>query len=210
MTKILATLGASMPPILRGLYGNPIHIETLGGFLTWHYGLPSSSSHALIGGLIGAVMVKHGTSPLMWDGITRTMVFIIASPCLGFILGAGINTIMRNALPNASARQGRFFRYAQIASAAFYSLGHGTNDAQKTAGIIWLILIAAGWSMASSPIPQWAVWMSFAAMGLGTLAGGWRIVHTLGFKLTHLDQRGGFTAETSIVNIRQGNEERQR
>ena len=105
---------------------------------------------------------------------------------------------MRNVFPKEDTpKQQKIFRCLQIASASFYSLGHGANDAQKTAGIIWLILIAAGISNTSSPIPDWAVWLSFAAMGLGTLAGGWRIVQTLGFKLTRLTPRGGFTAESS-------------
>lgn len=164
--------------------------------VTWWFGLPTSSSHALIGALVGAVVAKSGTSPLVWDGISKTMAFIVASPCIGFVLGAGINTVMRNALPDESPRQQRFFRYGQIVSAAFYSLGHGANDAQKTAGIIWLVLIVGGVSTVADGVPLWAVWISFAAMGLGTLAGGWRIVQTLGFKLTHLTPRGGFTAET--------------
>jgi inorganic phosphate transporter, PiT family len=165
--------------------------------ITWKYGLPTSSSHALIGALIGAVVAKAGIQPLIWEGIGKTLAFIVASPCIGFVLGAGLNTVMRNAVPNEnSTKQTRVFRWLQIASASFYSLGHGANDAQKTAGIIWLILITAGISTSASPIPDWAVWLSFAAMGLGTLAGGWRIVQTLGFKLTHLTPRGGFTAET--------------
>lgn len=164
--------------------------------ITWYFGLPTSSSHALIGGLVGAVLATSGTTSLLWEGLGKTLIFIVASPCIGFILGAGLNTIVRNALPDPNEKQTRFFRWAQIGSAAFYSLGHGTNDAQKTAGVIWLILIASGLSATGSPIPMWAVVCSFAAMGLGTLAGGWRIVQTLGFKLTHLDPKGGFVAET--------------
>lgn len=164
--------------------------------ITWYFGLPTSSSHALIGALVGATVAKSGTDPLLWDGLSKTLIFIVASPCIGFILGAGLNTIMRNIFHEETPRQTRFFRYGQVASAAFYSMGHGANDAQKTAGIIWLILIAAGLTTAASSIPLWAVWLSFIAMGLGTLAGGWRIVQTLGFKLTSLTTRGGFTAET--------------
>lgn len=163
--------------------------------ITWYFGLPTSSSHALIGGLVGAVVVRSGTSPLVWEGLSKTIIFIIASPCIGFILGAGLNTIMRNILPNSSPRQEKFFKYAQIISSAFYSMGHGANDAQKTAGIIWLTLIAGGVATQASAIPIWAVFASFIAMGLGTLMGGWRIVQTLGFKLTNLEPKSGFTAE---------------
>lgn len=164
--------------------------------ITWYWALPTSSSHALIGGLVGAVVATSGFNSLILEGLSKTFIFIIASPCLGFVLGATINTIMRNVFVEHSERHNKIFRYAQICSAAFYSLGHGANDAQKTAGIIWLILIASGLSAINTPIPTWAVFSSFVAMGLGTLAGGWRIVQTLGFKLTKLDSRGGFTAET--------------
>jgi PiT family inorganic phosphate transporter len=164
--------------------------------ITWYFGLPTSSSHALIGGLVGATIAKAGIEPLVWSGLSKTLIFIVASPCIGFMLGAGLNTIMRNIFPTESERQKKFFRYGQIASSAFYSMGHGANDAQKTAGIIWLILLAGGIASVSDGIPMWAVYASFVAMGLGTLAGGWRIVQTLGFKLTKLEPRGGFTAET--------------
>lgn len=164
--------------------------------ITWYFGLPTSSSHALIGGLVGAVVAKSGLEPLVMEGLSKTLIFIVASPCIGFILGAGLNTAMRNIFTNETDRQKRFWRYGQIASSAFYSMGHGANDAQKTAGIIWLILISGGILSAGSAIPMWAVYASFVAMGLGTLAGGWRIVHTLGFKLTKLERRDGFTAET--------------
>jgi len=164
--------------------------------ITWYFGVPTSSSHALIGGLVGAVIITNGSTYLQWEGLSRTLIFIVASPCIGFVLGAVLNTIMRNCMPQSSEKQRRFFRYAQVASAAFYSLGHGTNDAQKTAGIIWLVLISSGMATATSPIPHWTVLCSFVAMALGTLAGGQRIVQTLGFKLTKLNQRDGFTAET--------------
>lgn len=164
--------------------------------ITWYFGLPTSSSHALIGGLVGATLVVNGPHALIVDGLVKVLVFIVASPLIGFILGAGLNTIARNALPTTTPQQTRVFRYLQIASSAFYSMGHGANDAQKTAGIIWLILMAGGILTPADPIPLWAVYASFAAMGLGTMAGGWRIVQTLGFKLTHLDTQGGFTAET--------------
>ena len=163
--------------------------------ITWYFGLPTSSSHALIGGLVGAVVAHSGNTNLVWEGLNKTLIFIIAAPCIGFVLGATLNTIMRNVFPTETDRQRKIWRGMQIASSAFYSMGHGTNDAQKTAGIIWLILIAGGYATANTGIPMWAVYASFAAMGLGTLAGGWRIVQTLGFKLTKLEPRGGMTAE---------------
>ena len=164
--------------------------------ITWYFGLPTSSSHALIGGLVGATLVAAGPSALIADGLIKVGIFIVASPLIGFILGAGVNTIMRNVFPAETETQKKFFRYGQVASSAFYSMGHGANDAQKTAGIIWLILLAGAVLPATAAIPLWAVFFSFAAMGLGTLAGGWRIVQTLGFKLTKLEPRGCLTAET--------------
>lgn len=163
--------------------------------ITWYFGLPTSSSHALIGGLVGAAVAKSGFSILLWEGLSKTLIFIVASPCIGFILGAGLNTIMRNLFPKETPTHQKYFRWGQIVSCAFYSMGHGANDAQKTAGIIWLILIAGGVLTTSSAIPLWAIYASFVAMGLGTLAGGWRIVQTLGFKLTHLEPKNGLTAE---------------
>jgi PiT family inorganic phosphate transporter len=164
--------------------------------ITWYFGLPTSSSHALIGSLVGAAMVAAGPSVLIADGLIKVGIFVIAAPLLGFLLGAGLNTIMRNIIPTTSDRSAKWFGRLQIASSAFYSMSHGANDAQKTAGIIWLILLAGGVLPATAAIPMWAVYLSFAAMGLGTLAGGWRIVQTLGFKLTKLEPRGGFVAET--------------
>lgn len=169
--------------------------------ITWYYGLPTSSSHALIGGLIGATVCKAGFEPLIWDNILRIGAFIVLSPVIGFILGAGINTAARAIWPKHNSQLDQQFRLAQLVSSAGYSMGHGANDAQKTAGIIFLILVAGGQQSADSQIPGWVIWASFVAIGLGTLAGGWRIVDTLGFKLTKLDSRGGFCAESggSIV-----------
>jgi PiT family inorganic phosphate transporter len=163
--------------------------------ITWYFGLPTSSSHALIGGIVGAVIAKMGFSPLIWSGLSKILIFIVASPCIGFILGAGLNTIMRNVFPIESDKHKKYFRYGQILSSAFYSMGHGTNDAQKTAGIIWLILISGGILSVSDDIPYWVMFISFLTMGLGTYFGGWRIVQTLGFKLTKLSTKGGLTSE---------------
>ncbi len=166
--------------------------------LTWYYGIPSSSSHALIGGIVGAVVAKAGTSSLISAGILKTVVFIFVSPCLGFLLGSGMMVLVawtcRRATP---ARVDRWFRRLQLVSAGAYSLGHGGNDAQKTIGIIWMLLIATGYTSAtaSSP-PYWTILSCYLAIALGTMFGGWRIVKTMGQKITKLKPVGGFCAET--------------
>ena len=164
--------------------------------ITWWLGMPTSSSHALIGGLVGAAVTANGWDVVIEDGLYRIAAFIVAAPLIGFALGATINTIIRNIFSHYTVIQEKWFRRLQIVSAACYSMGHGANDAQKTAGIIFLILLAGGIITKGDPIPMWAIWSSFIVMGLGTLAGGWRIVQTLGFKLTNLNPRQGFAAET--------------
>lgn len=164
--------------------------------ITWWLGMPTSSSHALIGGLVGAAVTANGWNVVIESGLYKTMAFIVAAPLIGFTLGATLNTIIRNIFHTYNEKQEKWFRRLQIVSAACYSMGHGANDAQKTAGIIFLILLASGMLSAGDPIPMWAIYASFLVMGLGTLAGGWRIVQTLGFKLTHLNPRQGFAAET--------------
>jgi PiT family inorganic phosphate transporter len=165
---------------------------------TWYYGLPSSSSHALIGGMIGATLAKAGPGPLLAPGIVKTAVFIVVSPVLGFLLGGllmiAVSWIFFKSTPR---RMDRWFRRLQLVSSALYSLGHGSNDAQKTMGIIWLLLISAGvtTTQASMP-PTWVIISCYAAISLGTLFGGWRIVKTMGQRITKLKPVGGFCAET--------------
>ncbi len=165
--------------------------------ITWYYGIPSSSSHALIGGLVGAAVAKAGPSALIASGITKTLLFIFVSPLLGMLLGALlmllVSWILRRTTPR---RVDKWFRRLQLFSAALYSLGHGGNDAQKTMGIIWMLLIAAGLSTSQDPIPTWVVAVCYIAIGMGTLFGGWRIVKTMGQKITKLKPVGGFCAET--------------
>ncbi len=165
--------------------------------ITWIYGIPSSSSHALIGGLIGAAVAKAGTGSLISSGILKTVAFIFVSPFLGFLFGTALMIavawIFRGFTPR---RMDKWFRRMQLVSASFYSLGHGGNDAQKTIGIIWMLLIAAGMSTTDAPIPVWVVVACYVAIGLGTLFGGWRIVKTMGQKITKLRPLGGFCAET--------------
>ena len=165
--------------------------------ITWYYGLPSSSSHALIGGLIGAAVAKSGFWALQSAGIYKTLVFIVISPTLGFFLAGmlmvAVSWICRRTTP---AKVDRWFRRLQLLSAAMYSLGHGGNDAQKTMGIILMLLIAAGITGPKDPVPTWVIISCYAAISIGTLLGGWRIVRTMGQKITKLKPVGGFCAET--------------
>jgi len=166
--------------------------------VTWWWGIPSSSSHALIGGIVGAVMAKSGTGSLIAGGIMKTVVFIFISPVLGFLLGALLMVLFANVFRRASPlKVDNLFRRLQLVSAGLYSLGHGGNDAQKTIGIIWMLLIAANYAKAGEPSPPaWVIWCCYIAIGLGTLFGGWRIVKTMGQKITKLKPVGGFCAET--------------
>ncbi len=166
--------------------------------ITWYYGIPSSSSHALIGGLIGATVAKVGTGALVAPGIMKIALFILISPALGFLLGGllmiAVSWIFFRTAPR---RMDGWFRRLQLASSALYSIGHGSNDAQKTMGIIWLLLIAAGVTSASDALPPtWVIVSCYTALAFGTLFGGWRIVKTMGQKITKLKPVGGFCAET--------------
>ena len=165
--------------------------------LTWYYGIPSSSSHALVGGLVGAAVAKAGTGSLVAGGIIKIVAFIVLSPVIGFLLGAIIMVAVSWIFARSTPRNvDKWFRRMQLLSASLYSLGHGGNDAQKTMGIIWMLLIASGCSHSNDPIPTWVVFSCYAAIGLGTLFGGWRIVKTMGQKITKLKPVGGFCAET--------------
>ncbi len=166
--------------------------------VTWYYGIPSSSSHALIGGIVGAVMAKSGAGALVAGGVLKTVAFIFVSPVLGFLLGSLMMVVVawvcRRATPS---KVDRWFRRLQLVSAGAYSLGHGGNDAQKTIGIIWMLLIATGYASAtdSSP-PLWSIVSCYVAIAMGTMFGGWRIVKTMGQRITKLKPVGGFCAET--------------
>ena len=166
--------------------------------LTWYYGIPSSSSHALIGGIVGAVLAKSGASSLIGAGIWKTVLFIFLSPLLGFVLGSLmmvlVSQIFRRATPS---KIDRWFRRLQLVSAGAYSLGHGGNDAQKTIGIIWMLIIATGHALPGADRPPgWVIFACYLAIGAGTMFGGWRIVKTMGQKLTKLKPVHGFCAET--------------
>jgi PiT family inorganic phosphate transporter len=166
--------------------------------ITWYYGIPSSSSHALVGGLAGAAVTKGGVGTLIAAGFLKTAAAIVLAPVLGFLLAVtlviAVSWLFRRATPR---RVDRWFSALQFVSAAAYSLGHGGNDAQKTMGIIWMLLIAAGYAAAAEPLPFWVVISCQAAMGLGTLFGGWRIVKTMGMRITKLRPVSGFCASAS-------------
>ena len=164
--------------------------------ITWYYGLPSSSSHALIGGMVGAVIAKAGTDPLLAPGIIKTSVFIVVSPMLGMLLAALLTVAVSWICRYRTQRTtDRWFRRLQLVSSALYSIGHGTNDAQKTMGIIWLLLISAGLTTREH-LPFWVIISCYLVIALGTLFGGWRIVKTMGQRITKLKPVGGFAAET--------------
>jgi len=164
--------------------------------ITWYFGIPSSSSHALIGGMIGSALVKAGTAPLLWPGIIKTAAFIVISPVFGMFLGSVLMLVVSwICFRQTPRRVDRWFRRLQLVSSAAFSLGHGGNDAQKTMGIIWLLLISAGIT-SKDHLPYWVVACCFLAIGLGTLFGGWRIVKTMGQRITKLKPVGGFAAET--------------
>ncbi len=199
-TAVAMTVGAGMidiavvthAVILAGLLG-----AIVWDLITWYYGLPTSSSHALIGGYAGAAVAKAGTGVLIVSGWTKTLMFIVLAPAIGLLLGVtlmvSIYWIFRNFAP---LRVDKWFRRLQLVSAALYSLGHGANDAQKTMGIIAGALLAGG-LIQEFRIDMWVVLSAHAAIALGTLSGGWRIIHTMGQKITRLQPVGGFAAETA-------------
>ena len=199
-THVAKTLGQGMidlsvvsrDVVLAGLIG-----AILWNLITWYYGIPVSSSHALIGGYAGAAVAKAGWGAIIASGWTKTLLFIVLAPLIGMILGftlmASITWLLRKWNP---FRLDKLFRRLQLLSAAFYSLGHGGNDAQKTMGIITGLLVASG-HLQKFEVPLWVILISHAAIAFGTMFGGWRIVKTMGSKITKLQPFGGFCAETS-------------
>jgi inorganic phosphate transporter, PiT family len=197
--SVAATVGKGI--VAPGFVDNQVIFGALIGaiswnLITWYYGIPSSSSHALIGGMIGAAMAKAGTAPLLAPGIIKTAAFIFVSPLLGMLLGSLLMVLVSwLCFRQTPKRVDKWFRRLQLISSAAYSLGHGGNDAQKTMGIIWLLLIAGGVTT-KDHLPTWVVVSCFIAIGLGTMFGGWRIVKTMGQRITKLKPVGGFAAET--------------
>ena len=203
-TPVAKTIGTGIisPTIIE----NHLIISALLGaivwnLITWYSGLPSSSSHALIGGLIGVGLVKGGTNVLVWPGIIKTASFIILSPTIGFCLGLTYMIIVLNLTRSFSApKADRVFRKLQLVSAAVHSFGHGMNDAQKTMGIIAIVLFSAGYLGKTFYVPFWVVLICNFTIALGTMAGGWRIVKTMGTRITKLRPMGGFCAETAAAS----------
>src|SRR6266550_3316071 len=199
-TAVATTIGKGMidvnvvtfAVVFAGLAG-----ATLWDLITWYFGLPTSSSHALMGGYAGSAVAKAGWGVIIASGWTKTLVFIVLSPLIGMVLGLLLmTTVMWIFRGTAPSRVDKYFRRLQLVSAALFSLGHGTNDAQKTMGIIAGVLFTAGY-IKTFDIPFWVVLMAHAAIGLGTLSGGWRIVRTMGQRITALRPVGGFSAETA-------------
>jgi PiT family inorganic phosphate transporter len=198
--KVATTLGKGVVEptaidrwvVLGGLVG-----AIVWNLLTWWLGLPVSSSHALIGGLAGAAVAHSGTSVLLPQGLGKILLFIVLSPVIGFLIGFSTMILLfflhRYSMPSVVDRR---FRRLQLVSAAFYSLGHGTNDAQKTMGIITILLFTSGY-MKEFHVPLWVILTCHAAIAAGTLMGGWRIVKTMGMRITKLRPIGGFSAETA-------------
>jgi PiT family inorganic phosphate transporter len=200
---VAKTMGTGI--IHPSIVDNFLILSTLGGaiawnLITWWLGLPSSSSHALIGGLIGAGLVKGGTQVLVWPGIIKTSSFIVLSPAIGLILGLMLMIIVLNLCRSISVSKADWaFRRFQLFSAASYSLSHGMNDAQKTMGIIALVLFSSGYLGPPFHIPFWIVITCHFVIAMGTMVGGWRIVKTMGTKITKLQPMGGFCAETAAA-----------
>jgi len=168
--------------------------------ITWYLGLPTSSSHALIGGFAGAAVTKAGFGVLILQGLGKICLFIVLSPLIGWALGFSLMVLMIRLFWNASpSRINNYFRRLQLVSAGLYSLGHGTNDAQKTMGIIAILLYTSGYLGKQFYVPVWVILAAHAAIALGTLAGGWRIVRTMGMRITKLRPIGGFCAETAAA-----------
>jgi PiT family inorganic phosphate transporter len=203
-TAVAKTIGTGMidihvvtfAVIFAGLVG-----AIVWDLITWHFGLPTSSSHALIGGYAGAAIAEVGWRAIIPSGWTKTLLFIVISPAVGLVAGlvlmVAIYWIFRDTTP---ARVDHWFRKLQLVSAALFSLNHGANDAQKTMGIMAGVLATAGYIDKSHfIIPTWVVLAAYSAIGLGTLSGGWRIIHTMGSKITKLQPVHGFAAETGAA-----------
>lgn len=201
--QVAKTIGTGI--INPSIVDNTLLTSTLCGaivwnLITWWFGLPSSSSHALIGGLIGSGLMKGGFEILVWKGIIKTSSFIIISPVIGLILGFTLMVVVLNLFRHSNIiKSNAIFKKLQLLSAAIYSISHGLNDAQKTMGIIALVLFSGGYLGSKFHIPFWVVLACHSVIALGTLSGGWRIVKTMGVKITKLQPIGGFCAETSAA-----------
>jgi PiT family inorganic phosphate transporter len=199
--KVATTIGKGVinPDIITlNLLAAAIIAAIIWNLITWYLGLPSSSSHTLVGGLVGAAVAGHGFGSVVYAGVLKIGIFIIVAPALGMLMSIIISTILQYIVKNKSPfGVNRWFRKLQLLSASAFSLGHGGNDAQKSMGIIWVALIATNQVAKDAPIDLWIVLSCHAAIALGTLFGGWRIVKTMGQKITKLTPFEGFAAETA-------------
>jgi len=201
--QVAKTVGTGI--ISTTIIDNTLMFSALGGaiiwnLLTWWFGLPSSSSHALIGGLIGAGLVKGGLKVLVWKGIIKTGCFIFLSPLIGLALGLIFMILTLNfSRYTTVSKADRYFRRFQLFSAAIFSVSHGMNDSQKTMGIIAIVLFSSGYLGPTFYVPAWVEITCYSVIALGTMMGGWRIVKTMGTKITKLQPMGGFCAETAAA-----------
>jgi PiT family inorganic phosphate transporter len=199
--KVAATMGKGVvnPDVISlTVIGSALFAAITWNLLTWYWGLPSSSSHTLVGGLVGAAIAKAGISSVVFGGVLKIVIFIVVAPLLGMIMSFVISAIVINISKRANpTKVDKYFRRLQLLSAAAFSLGHGGNDAQKSMGIIWVALIVTGHVTKTTPIALWIVLSCHAAIALGTLMGGWRIVKTMGQRITKLKPFEGFCAESA-------------
>jgi len=199
--NVATTIGKGVvdPDVINlTVIGSAVFAAIVWNLLTWWWGLPSSSSHTLVGGLVGAAIAKAGIGGVVFSGLIKIAIFIVIAPLLGMIISFIISTVVIYICRNMSpSKVDKYFRRLQILSAAAFSLGHGGNDAQKSMGIIWVALIVSGLATKNSPIDLWIVLSCHGAIALGTLVGGWRIVKTMGQKITKLKPFEGFCAETA-------------
>lgn len=199
--KVATTIGKGIinPGIVTlDLIAAAVSAAIIWNLLTWWWGLPSSSSHTLVGGLVGAAIIGSGTGAVVFSGVIKIVLFIVIAPLLGMVMSYFISIVVLHISRNASpGGVDKYFRRLQLLSASAFSLGHGGNDAQKSMGIIWVALIAANQATQNDPIAFWIVISCQAAIALGTLMGGWRIVKTMGQKITKLKPFEGFCAETA-------------
>ena len=199
--KVATTMGKGVinPDVINlNVIAAALIAAILWNLLTWWWGLPSSSSHTLVGGLVGAAITSSGLSSVVFGGLLKIIIFIVVAPVLGMVISYFISTIVIIITQKSSPNKvDRYFRKLQLLSAASFSLGHGGNDAQKSMGIIWVALIVTNHTTKSDPIALWIVLSCSAAIALGTLCGGWRIVKTMGQKITKLKPFEGFCAETA-------------
>ncbi|MGA3206959.1 MAG: inorganic phosphate transporter [Syntrophales bacterium] len=197
------TIGTGI--INPAIVNDSIVLAALGGaitwnIITWYFGLPSSSSHALIGGLIGAGVLEGGIKVLVWNGIIKTAVFIVLSPAIGMVLGLSMMILVFNLSQSSSLQKtNRFYRRLQLLSSAIYCMGHGSNDAQKTMGVIAMILFSHGMLGPTFFVPTWVIIACYLVISLGIMSGGWRIVKTMGTKITKLQPAGGFCVEMAAA-----------